>query len=815
MRSLTSYLGHTIRRLAKSPGFTVTAVLILGLGIGANTAIFSLISGVLLKPLPYPHPERLVNVFETFANLDRANINYRDYLDYSANQHSFDALTIFREEDFNLSGRGEPVRISGLYVSGSFFHVLGRPFLIGHPFGEADDKPDAPGVVVLSEHLWRTQFRSDANLLGGDLLLNGRRFQVIGITPAQGNEGRPVDLYVPVSQAPFFGTTLTTTRGGHSFSSIGRLKPDTSIQQALADLQVTRQNLADSYPQTNKAFGIRLFPYLDSVMTDYSTTLWLLEAAVACLLLITCANVGNLLLARTRERRKEITIRAALGAGRFRLAIELLLESLVLAVAGGCIGLLLSYWAVDAIRGLAPRDISRFQDITVDAGALIFVLAVTFFAALFSGLAPALMNSRISLGSALKREGDRGDTSGRERNRTQSFLVTGQIALTSILLIGAGLMARSFQALQSAPLGFKPDHVLTANFYLADTKYKTQADCDVFFDAILSKVSRLPGVTSASLNSNLPFAGNHNINGFGIAGQPDPDLSQVPLLEAEYVSNDYFSTVGVPLIKGRFFRAQDNAENQKGVIVSEGLARRYFPNQDPVGKQITDLRDLVGLKRNIYTIIGVVGDVLPENPEFQVTPFQAYYTPAQNPSPTDPVNGGTLIIRTERDPESLVAPLKKIVAELDPNLPLYKIDLFDDLVARAFATKRLATTVVSLFSGTALLLAGVGLYGVLSYAVARRKREIGVRMALGAESIRILHLVFKQGLILVAVGLLIGLSAALTLSRLITSILYGVSATDLVSIVLSALILGLVAVIACLLPAFRATRIDPITALRE
>jgi putative ABC transport system permease protein len=815
MRSLASYFWRTMRRLIKSPGFTITAVLILGLGIGANTAIFSLINSVLLKPLPYPHPERLVALFEAFGDFNRSNFNYLDYVDYDANQHSFEALTIFRDEDFNLSRRGEPVRISGLYVSGSFFHVLGRPFLMGRPFSETEDKPDAPAVVVISEHLWRTEFRADANLLGSDLLLNGRPFQVIGITPAQCDEDRPVDLYVPLSQAPFFGTPITTSRYGHSFSSIGRLKPGTTIQQAQADLEVIRRNLADSYPQTNKVFGIHLVSYLDSVITDYSTTLWLLEAAVACLLLITCANVSNLLLARARERRREISIRAALGAGRFRLVVELLLESFLLAAAGGCIGIVLSSWGVYAIRALIPPGIARFQEVTVDAGALFLVLGLTLFAALFSGLVPALVNSRMSLGSALKQEGDRGGGAGRERNRTQSFLVAGQVALTSVLLIGAGLMARSFQALQSTPLGFKPNHILTAKFYLADAKYATQADCQTFFDALLTKVSRLPGVAAVSLDSNLPFAGDHNVNGFGIAGQPAPDLSQVPLLEAEFVSNDYFRTAGIRLLKGRLFSDRDTAGNEKVVIVSDGLARRYFPNQDPIGKQITDLRDLIGLKPNVYTIIGVVGNVLTQNPESQETPFQAYYSPAQNPSTTNLVNGGTLIIRTEGDPGSLVVPLKKVAAELDPNLPFYGLGRFDDLVAEAFATKRLAATVVSLFSGTALLLAGVGLYGVLSYVVAQRKREIGVRIALGAQPSRILRLVINQGLILAAIGLLIGLSAGLILSRLITSILFGVSPTDLVSIGLSVLILSFTALIACLFPAFRATRIDPITALRE
>ena len=815
MRSLISHLRHTIRLLVRTPGFTITAILILGLGIGANTAIFSLINGVLLKPLPYPHPERLVQLFQPFRNFDRVRLSYPDYLDFSANQHSFDALAVYRQDDFNLSGRGDPVRISGLYVSGTFFRLLGRPFLIGHPFGEAEEKPDAPGVVVISEHLWRTRFHSDANLIGTSLSLNGRRFQVIGVTPAQANESVPVDLYVPLGQSPYFGTLTTTARGSHNFSCIGRVKEGSSLHEAQADLEVIRQNLAARYPDTNKAFGIRLVPYLDSAMTDYSTTLWLLEAAVACLLLITCANVANLLLARARERRREISIRAALGASRWRLIIQLLLESSVLAATGGVIGLLFSGWVLDVIRSLAPPDIARFQEVSLDAGALVFVLIITLLTALFSGLFPALVNSEINLASALKQEGDRGGTAGCDRHRAQAFLVAGQVALTSVLLVGAGLLARSFQALQSTPLGFNTNHVLTADIFLSDQKYAAQADCQSFFDALLARIRRLPGVTAASVNTGLPFSASGNITGFGVAGEPDADLSQVPVLEQEYISPDYFKTVGIPLLKGRLFSDQDSADKEKVVIISKSLAERYFPGQDPIGKQIHDLFDLVGLKRNFYTIVGVVGNVQYDNPESQQTPFEAYYPPTQNPLLTSPVNGGTLVIHTESDPRSLVAPLAKIVADTDPNLPLYNVGLFDDLVAKSFATKRLATVVVSLFSGAALLLAAVGLYGVLSYSVAQRRREIGVRMALGAQSTSILQLVVKQGLTVVGIGLLIGLVATLALSHLISGILYGVSATDLVSISLSVLMLGFAALIACVLPALRAIRINPITALRE
>lgn len=792
------------------------AILIFGLGIGANTAIFSLVNGVLLKPLPYLRPERLVQLFQPFQNFDRIPLSYPDFVDFSANQHSFDALTVYRQEDFNLSGRGEAERISGLYVSGAFFNLLGRPFLIGRPFGEAEEKPDSPGVVVLSEHLWRARFHSDANLIGADLLLNGRRFQVVGVTPAQGNEAVQVELYVPIGQSPDFGGLATTTRGSHNFPCIGRLKEGADLRKAQADLEVIRQNLVARYPDTNKAFGIRLVPYLDSAMADYSLTLWLLEGAVACLLLITCANIANLLLARARERRREISIRSALGASRLRLIVQLLLESLVLAVMGGVIGLLFSAWALTAIKGFAPPDIARFQEIGLDAATLLFVLAITLLTALFSGIFPALTNSQINLASSLKQEGDRGGTAGRERQRAQAFLVGGQVALTSVLLIGAGLLARSFQALQSTPLGFNPNHLLTADFYLADKKYATQPDCQAFLDALLGRVGRLPGAVAVSFTTGTPFSGNGNMTAFGVAGEPDPELSQCPVLYAEYVSPNYFQTVGIPLLSGRLFSDQDGADKEKVVIIGESLARRYFPGQDPIGKQLHDFFDIAGLKRNFYTVIGVVGNVQYANPESQQTPNQAYYPPAQNPLGVGtPINGGTIVIRTENDPRSLITPIKKIVADMDPNIPLYNVGLFNDLVAKAFATKRLATAVIGFFSGAALLLAAIGLYGVLSYSVVQRRREIGVRMALGAQSSSIVQLVAKQGLIVVATGLTVGLVTAVGLAHLIAGILYGVSAIDLVSIGLSILILGFAAFIACLLPALRATRIDALTALRE
>jgi putative ABC transport system permease protein len=816
MRSLITNLRRILRLFAKSPGFTITAILILGIGIGANTAIFSLIEAVLLKPLPYPNPEQLVLIFQPFRNFDQIPLDYPDYLDFRKGQHSFQELAVGTNDDFNLAGRGTPERISGMYVSATFFQLLGRPFLFGRPIGDVD-RSDTPPVAVLSEHFWRTHFHADPSIIGGRLTIDGRSLQVIGVTPPQANELAAVDLYVPLDQSRYFGTIAMTQRLMHNYFCFGRLKPGVTLEAARADCEVIQHNLVTIYPATNKGFGVRVVPYVELVIGSFSAMLWVVEVAVACLLLITCANVANLLLARSHERRKEISIRAALGANRRQLIVQLLLENLMLAVAGGAIGFFLSTWALNAIKQVAPPDMARFQDVKIDTAALIFVLTVTLLTAVLSGLFPALVNSKTNLASTLKQEGGRSGTAGRERRRGQSILVIAQVALTSILLIGAGLLARSFQAVQNVPLGFQTDHILTADLYLVDSKYSTQPACQALFDPLLERVRRLPGVNMAALNSALPFlpsAPTNSIDGFWVTGLAQPEQSQLPAWQLQFISPDYFRTLGIPVLQGRAFTGQDGTGAEKVVIISKSVADRFFPGQDPIGKQVYDFHDRIGLKQNFYTIVGVAGTVQYDNPETQVTSFQCYYPYPQNAEPV-PINFGSLVIHTQGDPRSLIAPLQRLVADLDPNLPMSNAGPFSDLVAKSFAVRRLSTVTMSFFSGTALLLAATGLYGVLSYSVSQKKREIGVRIALGAQSTTILRLVIQQGLGIVGIGLSIGLASALALSGVIAGILYGISAIDPISIGLSVVALVFTAFLACFLPAFRASRIDPITALRE
>jgi putative ABC transport system permease protein len=813
MRNLISHFRYTIRQLLKSPGFTVTAVLILGLGIGANTAIFSLVNGVLLKPLPYPNGDRLFHLYHTVKTDNTNPFDYPDFADYCASQHSFAGLAAYTVDWFHLSNRDSAEQIPGLYVSGAFFRVMGRPLILGRPLDEADDRPGSAAAVVLSEHLWRTQFNADPNIVGTSIVLNSRSFHVVGITPGQADEGFKVELYIATNQDPDFAPNKKIRRGAFWYDCVGRLRDGVTLQEAQADLEVIQQNLIALYPAMDAGFGIRIAPYLEGVVSDYSTTVWLLEGAVGCLLLVTCANVANLLLARAQERLREVSIRAALGANRSRLVTQLLTESVVLSVGGAILGIGIAVWSLQAIKGADSSDIPRVQEVTVDHASLAFVLLVMLATALASGLFPALTGSRVNLAVALNREGERTGTSS-HRQRSQAILVALQVALSCLLLTGAGLLMRSLQAIQSVSLGFKIDHILTAEVYLADAKYPTQTACNLFFDKLLDNIQQLPGVMSAAIVDDLPFSGGFGMNAFGLVGQPDPPLKDMPILRSQIVSVDYFQTLAIPLLHGRLFDEQDGPNKEKVIVVSDEFAARFFPGQEPVGKQIHDVNS-IGLKPNVYTIVGIVPAIQHDRPDFPRAPHQVYFLYSQSPFAPRITNDFTLLLHTQGDPLGLVNALRQTVAGIDPNLPLTSIYPFEQVIYDSFASRRLQMTLVGVFSAAALVLSVVGLYGVLSYSVTLRKRELSVRMALGAQASNILRLVVGQGLKIAAIGLMVGLISALTLNHLIEWALFGVSPVDPISFGGSVLVLVTAALVACLLPALRATRIDPIRTLRE
>jgi putative ABC transport system permease protein len=813
MRSPTSYFWHTVRRLLKSPGFTITAVLILGLGIGTNTAMFSLVNGVLLKPLPYPHPEQLVQIFQPYGNYNRWSFGYPDFVDFTSAQTSFQGLAAYYESEINLTGNGEPERISCFYVAGKFFEVFGRPFLLGRAFDENQDNTEAPALVVIGEHFWRKHFQADPGIIGAELVLNDRNFRVIGVTPEQGNESTRVDVYLPFSLSPDFNW-LRSERGEHDFSgSIGRLKNGVTLRQAQADLERINQNLISRYPATNKGFGIRTLPYLDSVVSDYAAAIWILEAAVGCLLLIACSNVAALLLVRTQARLKEMGIRAALGARSVQLAGHILGESLLLAITGGILGVFIAWGLLNAIKAFAPESASRLQSVALDGDVFVFTLILILLVTLAAGLIPVLIGSRADPAVALKDASGRNQTISPGRHRGQSLLVGCQVALTAVLLIGAGLMSRSFQALQSVPLGFSPDHVLTADIYLTGDRYDT-AKCRSFFDTLLNKLGRLPGVVETGINDDLPFVQSEWDESqwdivFGLPGEHYADLMQMPLAETQDVSPGYFGSLRIPLLRGRLFDSRDQADTQQVVIINEAIAQRFFPGQDPIGKRIYHVG--VGGKQPIfYTIIGVVANIQHNSPASAQTAFQAYFAVSQSLA-----NSAAIVIRTQSDPRAFVPALRKVVADLDPNLAISNVRTFDDRIAQTFNTRRLSALIVDVLSGTALALAAVGLYAVLSYTVSQRTRDIGIRITLGARGANILRLVFREGVVIVGIGMVAGIATALLLVHFVEGNLYSISPYDPAALTTGVLVLSLVALLACLLPALRATRIDPITALRE
>jgi putative ABC transport system permease protein len=813
------HLRQTIRVLLKSPGFTITAVLILGFGIGADTAVFSLIEAVILNAVPYPKPDRLVRVYQPSAKakFDPASefVDYPDYLDLCRNQHALQSLSASFWTFWDLGGQGQqhPERLIGVCATPSLFKVTGLPFVLGRPFTDEEDKTGGPLVVVLSEQLWRHRFNADPNIIGKNLLLSGESFQVIGVCPRQVEESStPPDdpLYVPIHVTEFFGNT-PQDRALQGVTCMGRLKESISLAQGQAELAKIQNNLDVLYPKEDKDHTIRMVQLSDVMVADYSAFVWSLAAGVGCLLLVSSANVANLFFARALERRRETTIRATLGASRLRLMARILLEIILVSLLGGALGLLITRWSIDFIKWGSPVYLYAFQKVELNPAALLFVLGITTLVALLSGLPPAFSLSDLKLGLALRDEGGRAGTAGPQKQRIQSFLVVGQVALACVLLIGAGLFIRSFKATLDLTLGYNPHHVLTANISPTSRKYMDAATCQRLVDAVLEKARRLPGVTAAAMNDQEPFEWTvaDFTMPFRVIGVPPPEAGHEPTFIAQNISPGYFDTMQIPLLQGRDFNSADRADSEEVVIVDRALAEHFFPNQNPIGKQIQWLG--AWDKKDTWTIVGVAQNSRHNGPHPGVPLFQAYF----------PYNQRTvlgtefLLLRTSGDPLALVPEVRRIVAELDPDVPVTEVMRFDDHITEKFALGRLTALLATVFSGVALFLSAVGLYAVLAYFVAQRRREIGVRIALGAQASNILRLVVRQGLNLVLIGLIIGMIAALLLACFLESFLYGVSGGDPITLATAILILAFAAAIACFLPAFRATRVNPIIALHE
>ena len=820
MATLWQDVRYGVRMLLKNPGITVIVIIALALGIGANTAIFSVVNTVLLRPLPYEESDRLVFLNEKSPVLDEMSISYPNFTDWRNQTQTFEKMGVYNRASYNLTGAGEAERIVTGQVSADLFSVLRVNALHGRVFTNDEDKPGGTPVVVLSYGLWQRRFGGQTSILNQPITLNTKQYVVIGVMPETFLYPSRVEMWVPVGQLS--DQPSWQQRGNHpGLYGVARLKPGATIDQADADMNTIAANLEKQYPDTNTGNRVRLRPLLEIFVSDARRALWVIFAAVAFVLLIACANIANLLLAKATARRKEMAIRTAVGASRWRLARQLLTESILLSLVGGVIGLLLGYWGVQLILYMSPDAIPRSREIGLDWTVLGFTIGVSFLTGIVFGLLPAIQAGDVDVHETLKESG-RG-TSGRQWLR--SSLVVVEVATTLVLLIAAGLMIRSFYLLQKVNPGFSHEHLTSFSISLPQKKYTTQEARAQFYDRLLENLRGLPGVESVAAASGLPLGNNGWQTSYVIDGQPEPPRDQVPLLEACLVTPDYFKAMNIPLLRGRTFTDRDNRahlagrdlsklnENQREgaglnmIVIDEEFAKRHWPNEDPIGKHVR-----IGgsnPQNPKLEVIGVVGRVKMESLNQNSDRVQGYFPFAQVPQ-----SGMTVIMKGASDPNQLIGAVRAAVKQIDPDQPIYSPRTMDDIRAESVAGERLNLTLLSLFAGIALVLAVVGIYGVMSYSVTQRTHEIGIRMAIGARPRDVFTMILGHGMKLAIIGVVIGLAAAFALTRLMASMLFGVAPTDATTFGgIAALLIG-VALLACYLPGRRATKVEPTISLR-
>lgn len=805
METLWQDLRYSGRMLLKHRAFTVVAVLTLGLGIGANTAIFSIVNAVLLRPFPYESPEQLVIPGETVTGTRGGSaLSYPNFADWKDGRTSFVSASAVRSnENFNLTGSGEPERLIGRLVSASFLSTLGIEPILGRDFVADDDRPGATPTTILSYGLWSRRFASDRSIIGKQITLNNQSYTVIGVTPQDFRYALDADLTIPIGlQAERF-----KARGSDpGINAVARLKPGVSLEQAETELNHFYAQLERQYPESNTGRRVYLTPLHEMFVGDVRQPLLILLGAVGLVLLIACANVANLLLIRSAARRREISVRVALGAARGRIIRQLLTESILLGAIGGTVGILLAHWGTSLIAHQLPDGIPRLNEAYVDVRVLLFTLGVSLITGLFFGLAPAFQASRLNLTEALK-EGDRGSSA--TRHRLRSVLVVSEVALTLTLLVGAGLLIQSFRRVLEVDPGFKPQNLLTMQISVNNPDGHQVA---AFFQQLQDNVRRLPGVKAVAVSNGVPFGvANHPI--FIVVARPLPEKGKEPGGVRYTVSPDYFQTMGIELVQGRSFTPQDRPDTPPVMIIDEALAQQHFPNEDPIGKRIsqsttgTPSYEIVGVVRHVeHTSLEAQG---PRTPQFYLNFNQI--PPERLPSSTRRIN---LLTRTDVEPSSLTSAVRGEIAALNKDQAVFNVRTMEEIVSLSLAQRRFSMLLLTVFAVAALALASIGIYGMLSYAVAQRTREIGLRMTLGAQAGNVLRLVIGQGMRLTLVGVVLGLIASLALTRTMNTLLFGVSATDPLTFGGIALLLILVALFACWFPARRATKVDPIIALR-
>ncbi|HWM26399.1 MAG TPA: ABC transporter permease [Chthoniobacterales bacterium] len=794
-------LRYAFRQLVKAPSFTIVAILTLALGIGACSAIFSVVNTVLLRPLDYPEPGRIVVIRETqLPQFPEFTVSPPNYLDWKKQTKSYEYLAAYTGAGVNLTGEGEPQRLVGVKTTAHYFDTYGVKPVLGRMLLPEEDAAGKNHVVVLSYPFWQRVFGGKSDAVGRAIQLNGEPYTVVGVAPVGFGLTSKVDVWMPMAFKP--DETANDARGGHYINVVGRLRSGVTFAQAKAELDLLAAQLAKQYPDSNKGWGVFMMPMQDYLVRDVKPVLYTLLGAVGCVLLIACANLANLLLARATARHREISIRAALGASRARLVRQLLTESVVLSLCGGVAGLILARWGLDALLALAPTSLERISEIRLDSSVLMFSFALSIMTGLVFGVAPAWLAARADVNEALK-QGTRGSTEGGARGRMRSALVVIEVTFALMLLGGAGLLARSFMQLTHVDPGFIPENATLLRLSLPQKKYATPEQQTGFADALLERVKALPGVQSAGVTHSMPLVSDY-VLGFNIEGRPAIAPSDLPSTNYYAVTPDYFKAMGIRLIRGRVFTPQDDAKAPRVAIINETMARQHFANENPIGKRI----NITNGPDSWREIVGIVGDIKQYGVD-KTTSAQSYEPFAQVP-----FSSVNVVVRTNGSPAALLGALRSTVYAVDKDQPVGAIRPLEEIMADSIARQRFAMTLLSVFSGVALVIAAVGIYGVMAYNVVQRTGEFGIRMALGAQQRDVLRLVLTQGGKLIGLGLLIGLLATLAASRAMGSLLFNTSAYDPLTLATITVLLAVVALVACFFPANRATKVNPIEALR-